>query len=76
MTKKKVRVRLPNGMIIRRVANLEKVENYVMIWIRYKGKKYIINKGDEYLRGFPQIFDLGKEVEKVDLEEFIENIKS
>lgn len=60
----RVKVQVPNGNIISRVGNMEWVGNFLLIWVRYKGKKYLVNYGDEYLQGYPKVFELGKEVDR------------
>lgn len=60
--KKKIKIELPNGEIIERVPNVEQVGNFQMIWVRYNNEKYIVNNGDEYLRGYPEIFTLGRKI--------------
>ncbi len=58
----KIKIELPNGKIIERVPNFEQCGNFQMIWIRYDNKKYIVGDGDEYLRGYPDVFKLGDEL--------------
>lgn len=60
----KVKVKLPNGEVIERKPKGHMFGNFQMLTIRYKNKEYLINEGDEYLRGYPEIFELGKEVSK------------
>lgn len=57
--RKKVKVRLPNGQIIERVPQAKQLGNWVNLYIRYKGDDYWIGDGDEYLRGTPEVFELG-----------------
>ena len=60
--KKKIKVQLPDGTIIERVPNVEPLGNFQMIWIRYQNEKYLVNEGDEYLRGYPDVFILGRKI--------------
>lgn len=60
--KTKIKVCLPNGEIIERTPNVTPFGNFQMIWIRYDNKKYLVGDGDEYLRGYPSMFTLGKEL--------------
>lgn len=62
--RKKIKIKLPNGNIIERVPNAEQVGNFQMLWIRYNNEKYLVGDGDEYLRGFPEVFELGRKIEK------------
>lgn len=62
--KEKIKIKLATGEIIERVPNVEQLGNFQMLWIRYKGKKYLVGDGDEYLRGFPEIFEMGKEIKR------------
>lgn len=56
---RKVKVKLPNGQIIERVPHAKQLGNWVNMFIRYRGEDYWIGDGDEYLRGAPDVFELG-----------------
>lgn len=62
--KQKVKISLSNGEIIMRVPKAEQLGNFVILTVRYNNDEYIINDGDEYLRGYPSQFTLGKKIEK------------
>lgn len=62
--RKKVDIKLPTGEMIKRVLNVEPMGNFQMLWVNYQGEKYLVGDGDEYLRGFPKYFTLGKKIEK------------
>lgn len=58
MVKQKVKIELPDGRIIERVPKQEMFGNFVMLTVRYNNKRYLISEGDEYLRGYPEVFRL------------------
>jgi len=62
----KIKIRTPEGDIIKRKPKAHRVGNFVMMTIRYKNKEYVIGSGDEYLRGMPEVFelDLNREVKE------------
>ena len=60
----KVKIKLDNGDIIKRVPKVTSFGNFVILTAMYKNKEYIINEGDEYLNGYPEFFRLGKELSK------------
>lgn len=60
----KAKIKLPNGEMIERKINVEPMSNFQMLWINYKGSKYLVGEGDEYLRGFPEYFTLGKKIRR------------
>lgn len=66
--KQKIKVKLPDGEIIERTPIFHRVGNFQMISVRYKYKEYIVNQGDEYLRGYPDVYELDfdREVKKED----------
>jgi len=53
-----MRIRLPNGKMIKRVPTGHSFGNFNMLTIRYRNQNYLIGEGDEYLRGYPKHFDL------------------
>lgn len=55
---KKIKIKLPDGKIIKRVPKAESLGNFVNIYIRWNGRDYWIGDGDEYLRGMPEVFEL------------------
>lgn len=59
---KKIKVKLPNGDIIERVPKVERFGNFAQITIRYNNDRYLVGDGTEYLRGAPEVFELGKKV--------------
>lgn len=58
----KIKIQLSNGDIIKRKPNMQQCGNFQIIWIRYNNNKYIVGDGDEYLRGYPDVFKLGKKI--------------
>ena len=60
----KVNVLLNDGKIITRKPIIRPFGNFVFIIIRYKNDHYIINNGDEYLRGYPDMYTLGRKLSK------------
>lgn len=55
-------IKLDNGKIINRKVKVCYMGNFQMMSVRYKNKEYLIGDGDEYLRGIPECFTLGKEI--------------
>lgn len=62
--RKKVKVKLEDGTIIERVPKATQLGNFVMLTIRYKNDEYHIGDGDEYLRGMPEVFEIGRKVKR------------
>lgn len=58
-----VAIRLPDGTFIKRVPKVTQMGNFQMMTIIYNNAQYIIGVGDEYLRGMPEYFELGKKLE-------------
>jgi hypothetical protein len=54
----KIKVRLEDGTIIERTPYGHVLGNFSMLSVRYKNCFYCVNEGDEYLRGYPNIFTL------------------
>ena len=61
-TGRKVKVKLPNGEIIKRKAYHKKLGNFVNMYIRYNNEYYWIGDGDEYIRGGKEVYALGKKI--------------
>jgi hypothetical protein len=60
--KEKIKVKLPDGKIIERVPTIIPFCNFQIFTIRYNNADYMIGDGDEYLRGMPEVFELGKKL--------------
>lgn len=58
----KAKVKLPDGTFVYRKVTIVPMGNFQMMYVRYMNKNYLIGDGDEYLRGTPEHFDLGKEI--------------
>lgn len=57
------KIRLDNEIVIYRKIKFISFGNFVMLIIRYLNNEYLIGNGDEYLRGYPKEFKLGKKLE-------------
>jgi len=69
---KKVRVRVPTEdrcgygtKIIERVPKAVPFGNFQMLIVRWNSFEYLIGDGDEYLRGMPEEFELGRKLKYV-----------
>ena len=58
----KAKIKLADGSFIQRVVTVTPCGNFQMMSVRYKNKEYLIGDGDEYLRGVPEHFVLGREL--------------
>ena len=56
--KTKMKIKLPNGLIIERIPKFYQLGNFYECQIRYKNKKYLVGNGDEYMRGYSPIMEL------------------
>lgn len=61
MSKKKIKVKTPDGDIVERVTRFERLGNFVNIKVRWNGDDYWVGDGDEYLRGMPEVFEIDPE---------------
>lgn len=52
-----------DGKIITRMIKCVQMGNFVMNIVRYNNERYIIGDGDEYLRGYDKIFELGRKLD-------------
>lgn len=60
----KVKVKLPDESFIFRIPKVIPFGNFQMLAIRYNNNDYLIGDGDEYLRGLPDTFSLGRKLTK------------
>ena len=60
--KNKIKIELPTGETIERVPTHDTMGNFSFMIITHDNKKYVVNNGDEYLRGYPDVFRLRFEV--------------
>ena len=51
-----------NGCIIKRKIKFVPCGNFVMMVVRYKNAEYLIGDGDEYLRGYKEVYELGRKL--------------
>ena len=54
----KIKIELPNGKTILRTPIGQALGNFSFLVVRYKNKEYVVNDGDEYLRGYPDSYRL------------------
>lgn len=57
----RIKIRVNNRIITRKV-RVEPCGNFVMNIVRYNNEYYLVGEGDEYLRGYSQVFTLGKKL--------------
>jgi len=50
----KVKIKVPNGDIVRRKIRVEQLGNSQMNIVRYMNNDYLIGSGTEYLRGYEE----------------------
>lgn len=56
-----IKIQVDNKIILRKVKHY-RFGNFVMNVIRYKNNDYLIGDGDEYLRGYEDVYTLGKQL--------------
>jgi len=56
----KVNIQLPDKSFIKRVPKIIRCGNFMQLVVRYNNNEYLIGDGDEYVRGMPINFQLGK----------------
>jgi hypothetical protein len=54
----KVKIKLKDGTVIERVPRGKSLGNFSFLIVRYKNENWVINNGDEYMRGYPDVFTL------------------
>ena len=52
------KVRTPDGEIIERVLKAKKLGNWVNLYVRWNNEDWWVGNGDEYLRGYPEVFEI------------------
>lgn len=58
----KIKIKLIDGTIIRRKAKIVSFGNFQQMIVRYNNDDYIVGDGDEYIRGGPDFYTLGKKL--------------
>lgn len=53
----KVKIKV-DDKILERKAYVKTLCNFCQLFVRYQGRYYFIENGDEYLRGLPEYFEL------------------
>ena len=56
---------MPNGTIIKRVITGRALGNFCFLSVVYKGVKFGIGDGDEYMRGYPDVYRLKYPMPKI-----------
>lgn len=56
--KQTIKCRTPDWQTIGRVPKVVQLGNFVLLIVKYNGAEYIVNRGDEYLRGYPDMFQI------------------
>jgi hypothetical protein len=59
----KVNIKVDDKVISRKLKQVQ-FGNFVMNIVRYKNDEYLVGDGDEYIRGYAQVFELGKKLER------------
>lgn len=58
----KMQIRIDENTIVTRKIKFVPFGNFVFNIVRYKNDDYLIGEGDEYLRGYKKIYELGKKL--------------
>ena len=64
-TKVNIRLPYPDFGVIQRVPKAVAFGNFQMLIVRWGNLEYLIGDGDEYLRGMPNEFELGRKLKYV-----------
>ena len=58
----KIKVRLDNGDVIERTANVFTVGGETVVWVRYNKGEYKVYDNYSYITGDPEIYLLGERI--------------
>jgi len=61
----KMQIRIDENITVIRKVKFVPFGNFIFNIVRYKNDEYLIGEGDEYLRGYKKIYELGTKLDKL-----------